>query len=65
MLRVNADHYVQVGKLFQASTKLFDGGLLSGVTQLTPPKARELEESLRSASDAGDLQATPTVRSGI
>ena len=59
MLRVNADHYVQVGKLFQASTKLFDGGLLSGVTQLTPPKARELADILTAMKSHCDQLQMP------
>jgi hypothetical protein len=42
MLRVNADHYVQAGKLFQRAEKLFDGGLLANHMDISAGHAQIL-----------------------
>ncbi len=48
LLRVNADHYVQIGKSFGSAKQFFDGGLFGSVLTIGDFQASVLVESLRA-----------------
>ena len=47
MLRVSADHYIQIGRVFERSRSLYEGGLLRGLP-LNEETLRVLAENMAS-----------------